>query len=1113
VVGRRDSHDVGVAAASVAAWPDDRRPWVRTATLALALLPLLSTAWFLWQGGPLRLGAAIAVLLAAAIAWGGLRLESLLAAQARALRDLEASDSHFRSLADNLPDVVARLDAQGRYRYVNAAVRSATGIEPGDFIGKTHVELRLPADQVARWGACLARVFASGRAERLEFSYPGPQGERQWESLVVPEPARAGAEPTVLVISRDITERQRDAQAREALNRRLASLVEGMSDGFVSLDRDWRYRYVNRKAGEMFGRNPDDLVGKHIWTELPEGLGQPFRRAYERAMCEGVAVRLEEYYRPWDTWFENRIVPSADGISIFISDIGDRKRREAELKQLHATLQALVDGSTDAIFVKDEHGRYLVANQAVGDLLGRPASRIVGVDDRALFPPEVAERFRADDRRVMQERRTETYEESVSTVKGMRSHLTTKGPLVIDGEVRGVFGISRDISERIAASARFERLFLSAPEPISLSDLDSGHFIQVNDAFCALFGFERGEVLGRTSFELNLWTQPQRRAEVVQRLREGLAVQGFEGRARHRSGASIDLLYSAERIEFGGRDCLLLMFRDVTERRRLESALHEREARLAELLRSTPAVIYTARPEGDYAATYYSPNLHALLGWQPEQFLNDPAFWLEHIHPDDRAAVLTQLEALHERDELVLEYRFRHADGRWRWMRDALHVTRDAQGAATELVGSWIDITERREAEDEVRRLAAELEQRVRERTAELARSEARYRSIFESVPVAIGEEDWSAVQRLLRELRARGVSDGAAHFAAHPEFVQQCLRAVRVVRLNQKALALHDAPGTVTGLETFYPAASDLPQFVGELEALWNGQRTHSAKKSLPSVAGRPLRLMLTMSLPGLDDEDGTALVSLVDITEIDRLNAELDRSIARLREANRELETFTYSVSHDLKAPLRGIDGYSRLLMTEHHERLDDEGRRFLANIRQATQHMGVLIDDLLAYSRLERRELTMTALPLAALVESVLEPYRLDFAQRGVVLELSVAADLRARGDAQGFTIALRNLIDNALKFSRDSRPPRLGLSATRSEGAVRLAVRDNGLGFDMKFHDRIFAIFQRLHRAEDYPGTGVGLAIVRKAMERMGGRVWADSAPGRGATFTLELKEFA
>jgi signal transduction histidine kinase len=269
----------------------------------------------------------------------------------------------------------------------------------------------------------------------------------------------------------------------------------------------------------------------------------------------------------------------------------------------------------------------------------------------------------------------------------------------------------------------------------------------------------------------------------------------------------------------------------------------------------------------------------------------------------------------------------------------------------------------------------------------------------------------------------------------------------------------------------------------------------------------------MMTMSLPGLDDEDGTALVCLVDITEIDRLNAELDRSVARLTQVNRELETFTYSVSHDLKAPLRGIDGYSRLLLSDHEAQLDDEGRRFLGHIRQATQHMGVLIDDLLAYSRLERRDLLLASLPAAEVVDSALRGLRADLAAAGVALEVSVDPSLRVRGDAQGLVIALRNLVDNALKFSRSGTPPRISVAAERTDGAIRLSVRDNGVGFDMKFHDRIFSIFQRLHRAEDYPGTGIGLAIVRKAVDRMGGRVWAESGPGEGATFTIELPEAA
>ena len=684
----------------------------------------------------------------------------------------------------------------------------------------------------------------------------------------------------------------------------------------------------------------------------------------------------------------------------------------------------------------------------------------------------------------------------------------------------------------------------------------------------------------------------------------------------------------------------LMISRDISARRAAEDALRASESRLAYLLRSAPTVVYTAIAEGDFGATFYSPNLYQLLGWQPSQFVADSGFWLDHVHPDDREQVLAHMAILPEHGELVLEYRFEHADGRWRWMRDAVRLLRDPAGGPDELVGSWIDISERVEAEQhrqatlrdsealmrhffdsglvgmaitnagqtggqfntrllemlgysdaqlqeltwpeithpddlavdlaqfnrllageiEAYRLdkrlirgdgslldaakavhcqrngsgqplrlftiiediskhklaEARLELRVQQRTAELARSESRWRNIFETVPVAIGEEDWSEVQTLLRSLRDRGVLDASAYFAAHPEFVQQCLRAVRVLRLNQKALQLHDASGRaldLPNLQAFYPGKDDLPQFVGELEALWAGQRHYSGDKALPSLTGRPLRLMLTMSLPALDDDDGTALVCLVDISEIDRLNSELDNSLTRLRQVNQELETFTYSVSHDLKAPLRGIDGYSRLLLSEHSEQLSPEAQQFLQRIRQATQQMGVLIDDLLSYSRLERREQTLVALPLAAIVHHVLQACEQELQSGGVKLQVSVAAELRAWGDAQGLTMCLRNLVDNALKFSRESPEPRIDISASLVGDKLQLSVRDNGTGFDMRFHDRIFAIFQRLHRAEDFPGTGVGLAIVRKAIERMGGRVFANSKPGEGASFTLELPQAA
>jgi PAS domain S-box-containing protein len=242
----------------------------------------------------------------------------------------------------------------------------------------------------------------------------------------------------------------------------------------------------------------------------------------------------------------------------------------------------------------------------------------------------------------------------------------------------------------------------------------------------------------------------------------------------------------------------------------------------------------------------------------------------------------------------------------------------------------------------------------------------------------------------------------------------------------------------------------------------------------------------------------------------EIRELNANLEQRVAQrtaeLLVKNEELEIFSYSVSHDLKAPLRGLDGYSRLLLEDHHDRLDEEGRRFLRNIRGAAAQMQELIDGLLSYSKIERRSLSPDLNDPRVLITGLL-------AERGPDLEgVEVSVELEPGGvlaDRQGLALVLRNLIDNAIKFSRQRQPPRIEIRSRVAGGRYLLSVRDNGTGFEMKYHDRIFQIFQRLHRAEEYVGTGIGLAIVHKAMARMGGRVWAEGEPGRGAVFHLDL----
>lgn len=247
----------------------------------------------------------------------------------------------------------------------------------------------------------------------------------------------------------------------------------------------------------------------------------------------------------------------------------------------------------------------------------------------------------------------------------------------------------------------------------------------------------------------------------------------------------------------------------------------------------------------------------------------------------------------------------------------------------------------------------------------------------------------------------------------------------------------------------------------------------------------------------------------------ETRKLNAELEQRVAertaQLTQVNQELDTFAYSVSHDLKTPLRGIDGYSVLLQEECAAQLSADGRLFVDNIRQGARQMNVLIDDLLAYSRMERRTLQRQPLSLSDLAHAVVAEQAQQIERQSADVRLSMP-ELMVQADRDGVAVVLRNLLENALKFSRASKSALIEIGGRDDGTTCTLWVRDNGIGFDMQFHDRIFEIFQRLQRSEDYPGTGIGLALVSKAVSRMGGRVWAESTPGTGATFYISLPKY-
>ncbi|HYK82685.1 MAG TPA: ATP-binding protein [Gemmatimonadales bacterium] len=226
-------------------------------------------------------------------------------------------------------------------------------------------------------------------------------------------------------------------------------------------------------------------------------------------------------------------------------------------------------------------------------------------------------------------------------------------------------------------------------------------------------------------------------------------------------------------------------------------------------------------------------------------------------------------------------------------------------------------------------------------------------------------------------------------------------------------------------------------------------------------------------------------------------------------LREANRELEHLSYSVSHDLRAPLRAIDGFARMLDEDHAAALNPEAHRLLDVIRGNTVRMGQLIDDLLQFSRLSRRELEPTAVDLGALAQGVVD--ELSHANDARRVAIAVGPLPQARGDRGLLRQVLVQLIGNAFKFTRGRPDARIDIGARREGGEMVYYVRDNGVGFDMRYANKLFGIFQRLHRVDEFEGSGVGLALVQRIVHRHGGRVWAEGRANEGATFYFTLPE--
>ncbi len=512
------------------------------------------------------------------------------------------------------------------------------------------------------------------------------------------------------------------------------------------------------------------------------------------------------------------------------------------------------------------------------------------------------------------------------------------------------------------------------------------------------------------------------------------------------------------------------------ERVRTEEALRRSEQRFRALVELSSDWYWET--DANHRFTFRDGDILRRLGIPPEHDYGKTRWELDfpNMTEADWSLHRATLERHEEFRDLLVERRLPGGDTHWAAISG--RPLFDEEGRFIGYHGTGKDVTPQ---------VAAE--RALRESEAKISDAYAILNDAIESAPAAVAIYD--AGDRLIAcNSRFR------AFFAFDPDFVRPGVEFGTLIRRFTES-------GQIAQ-----------PQRAGEawLEERHRVHRDPKGMLEMALVDGRWLQVTETRTQSG-----GTVTV-YTDITalkgreaELQRLNEELERKVgertSELAAINRELEAFAYSVSHDLRAPLRAVDGFSRILFEDFGANLNADARGYLERVRSAVQRMDRLIDDMLQLSRVTRAEMHPVAVDLSRLARQIAAQLKSAAPERSV--ELRIEPRLDARGDARLLEIALTNLLENAWKYTGKTEQARIELSAEVRNGETVFCVRDNGVGFDMQFAGKLFGAFQRLHSERDFPGTGIGLATVARIVHRHGGRVWAQSEPGKGASFFFTL----
>jgi len=579
---------------------------------------------------------------------------------------------------------------------------------------------------------------------------------------------------------------------------------------------------------------------------------------------------------------------------------------------------------------------------------------------------------------------------------------------------------------------------------------------------------------------------------------------------------------------------------ELAERRKTEAALRLAEGKFRVLVEQLPAITYSVEipVEGRFGFTnYISPQVEGILGFTPTEWLADPTLWINLVHPEDHDWLLETVRANNVSGEpLRTEYRSLTRAGQIVWLRNQNSFLRDEAGQVRYIYGIMLDITERKRMEAELRRYQEHLEEQVAERTAKLQKEITEHQQRVTELEAA-RQVALSLTSSLDLAVVLKAILESVFKISTEPR--DAYIYLYEADRLTFGTALWFDGrwPPPLTdpladGLtyraarerqvfwvsdmstDPLYAQVRDLPEWQAYIQGaiiylpLTIGERvvgvmTVAYHPHYPSRLSTSERRMLNL----LADQAAVAIENARLYKELHALNTDLERRItartAQLESANKELEAFSYSVAHDLRAPLRALKNYSQFLQEDCSEQLAEIGREYVQGIAESADQMDRLVTDLLNYARIGRQKTKMTLVPMGELLEQI-----------AARLHLREHAQVSFPTDApiiQGREVQLEqifaNLLNNAYKYRRKESVAVITVAWADRGEAWEFSVNDNGIGIRPQHFEKIFGLFQRLHTQEEYEGTGIGLAIVKKAVEEHGGRVQVQSTLGEGSMFTV------